>query len=86
MTWEVDSTSGLGSNYKDVVKELANRHGYGSIYYAKRLSDYGGLHCFRVRTKKTLGLSKYEFIVYTHYDTIQKTEAGSGYGPDVKKL
>ena len=86
MTWEVNSTAGLGSNYQTIVKDMANKHGYGSIYYAKRLSDNGGNHCFRVRTKKLLGLSKYEFIVYTRYNTVQKTEVGAGYGPDVTKL
>ena len=86
MTWDVSSTAGLGSNYKDIVKDLANSHGYGSIYYAKRLSDSGGNHCFRVRTKKWFGLSKYEFIVYTRYNTVQGLEVGAGYSPDVTKL
>ena len=86
MTWDVSSTSGLGSNYQAIVKDMANKHGYGSIYYAKRVSDNGGNHSFRVRTQKLLGLSKYEFTVYTRYNSVQNTEVGAGYGPDVTKL
>jgi hypothetical protein len=86
VTWEVSDTSGLGSNYQSCVENEANGHGYGSLYYAKRLSNSGGLHRFTVRTKKWLGLQKYEFQVYTHYDSIYDTEAGSGFSPDVTQL
>lgn len=86
VTWEVSNTSGLGSNYKDCIENAANDHGYGSLYYATRISNDGGLHRFTVRTKKWFGLLKYEFKVYTHYDSVWKTEEPSGYSPDVSKL
>jgi hypothetical protein len=86
VTWNISDTSGLGSNYKDTVKSVANNHGYGSLYYAERIKDDAPYHRFIVRTKKLLGLSKYQFIVLTHYDEIWKTEEGSGCSPTVTKL
>lgn len=86
MAWEVTNASGLGNNYKEIVTDMANKHGYGSIYYAKRMSDDGGNHRFLVRTKKWFGLSKYEFVVYTRYSDTHKEEVASGYGPDVTVL
>ena len=87
VTWEVNSTKGLGTGWKDLVKSEAKNHGYGSLYYAKRLADINGgdMHCWTIRTKKTLG-GKYEFTLYSHKDIRFGSEVGSGYGPDVKKL
>ena len=47
VTWEVNSTKGLGTGWKDLVKSEAKNHGYGSLYYAKRLADINGgdMHC-----------------------------------------
>ena len=59
VTWNINSTSGLGSGYKDKVKNMANSHGYGSLYEATRNNDYGGNHCWACKTKKYLGLKKY---------------------------
>lgn len=89
ITWDVSDTSGLGKNWKDCVENTAEEHGYGSLYYAKRYGDSGGLHVFLTRTKKTflfITTAKYEFITYTHKDSIYKDEYGSGWGPDVTKI
>lgn len=86
ITWEVSDTSGLGSNYKDVVERVAEERGYGSLYYAKRVSDYGGNHAFLVRTKKWLGLKKYQFTAYTRLNSVINEEVGGGWSPDVKEL
>ena len=86
ITWEVSDTKGLGSNYKQVVETVAEQRGYGSLYYAKRLSDYGGNHVFKVRTKKWLGIKKYEFTAYTRFNSVINQEVGSGWAPDVTEL
>ena len=86
ITWEVSSTNGLGSNYKQVVETVAEQRGYGSLYYAKRLEDYGGNHVFRVRTKKWFGLKKYEFDAYTRLNSVINQEVGAGWEPDVTEL
>lgn len=79
VTWEVDSTAGLGSNYKDTVEQTAKERGYGSLYYAKRLADNGGNHSFLVRTKKWF--TKYQFTVYTRYNSVVGQEVGAGWSP-----
>ena len=86
VTWVVDSTDGLGSNYQQVVETVAEQRGYGNLYYARRTSDYGGNHCFLVRTKKWLGLKKYEFDAYTRYNSVIGLEVGAGWGPDVSTI
>ncbi|MGF0066014.1 hypothetical protein ACQRCQ_12320 [Lachnospiraceae bacterium SGI.085] len=87
ITWNISSTSGLANNYKETVKRLANNHGYGSLYEATRLSDSGNQHRWRCKTKKYLGISKYQFICYTNnQQPLHEDEQPAGYGPDVTKL
>ena len=86
ITWEVDSTEGLGSNYQQTVKTVAEQRDYGKLYYAKRISDGAGYHRFRVRTKKWLGLKKYQFDAYTRYNSVIEQEVGAGWSPDVNEI
>lgn len=89
VTWNISSTKGLGTNYKTCVETVANNNGYGSLYEATRSNDSkdGILHIWKCKTKKLLGLGgKYEFLVYTHKDSVSGTEEGSGCGSNVTKL
>lgn len=87
ITWNISTTAGLANNYKETVKDLANSHGYGSLYEATRLNDSGGNHCWKCKTKKNLGLSKYAFYCYTNnQQPIHSDEQPMGYGPEIFKL
>lgn len=86
VTWNIDSTEGLANNYKDCVTKLANKHGYGTLYEATRLKDYGGQHLWRCCTKKYFGLNKYQFICYTNKQALHDDEQPAGYGDTVTKL
>ena len=87
ITWVVDSTAGLGPDYKDVVERTAEERDYGNLYYAKRIDDGDShQHAWLTRTKKWLGLKKYEFVTYTHINEILNIELGSGWGPTVTEL
>lgn len=90
MKWVVNNTSGLGSNYKSVVRNMAEDVSLhlgqkGSLYYAKRLSDSGGNHHWRVRVEISTVNLQYEMELYTRYSSVQKEEQGAGYHPDGAK-